>query len=161
MKYTPPPFFFSERSLFLSARWTENPTGCTDSDSISRESHVFVKQSMLQSLMSLWKEIFALSMSTLLSRAWALASNIFGSSGWCAHLLSRTRSPLQIQPLESVQLSWGVRTKDTFGKVVFLVVFLVMLVSYLRSDIQKLFPAVCNSTTTAKTSWANNVRNNT
>ena len=73
------PVFFPERSLFVSARWTENPTGCTDSDSIFRESHVSVKQSMLQSLMSLWKEILALSSSILLSRDWTLAS-------YCAYL---------------------------------------------------------------------------
>jgi hypothetical protein len=44
MKHTPP-LFFPERYLFLNERWTENPTGWTDPDSISWESHVSMKQS--------------------------------------------------------------------------------------------------------------------
>jgi hypothetical protein len=42
--------------------------------------------------MSLWKEILALSSSSLLSRDWTLRSNIHGCGGWCAW----TRSPLLI-----------------------------------------------------------------
>ena len=76
--------------------YTENPAGCLGRDSISGESHDSLKQSMLQSLMSLWKEILGLSSSTLLSKDWTLASKILRSGGWCARLLSRTRSPLQI-----------------------------------------------------------------
>jgi hypothetical protein len=34
-----------------------------DGDSISRERHDFAKKSMLQALMSLWKEILALNLS--------------------------------------------------------------------------------------------------
>ena len=104
MKNTPLPYFFSERSLFLSVRCTENPAGCMDRDSISAESHNSVKQSMLQSLMSIWKEILTLSSSTLLSRDWTLTSNILGSSGWRACLVSRTKSPLRIPLLHRRRL---------------------------------------------------------
>ena len=152
MKYTPPSFLFPESSLFLSARYTENLAGCMDKDSISRESYVSVKQSMLQSLMSLWKEILTLSLSTLLSIDWTLASNILGSGGWCALLLSWTRSPLRIPRLhwQCFGLPSGMSAfvpggydQRSWGKVIFPI---VMLVSYLRSDNQKLFPAVCNNT---------------
>jgi hypothetical protein len=147
MKHTPLPFFFPESSLFLSEWWTENPACCTDGDSISRQSHDSVKQSMLQTLMSLWKEILALSSSTLLSRDWTLASNILVGSGWCTCLLSR-RSPLRIPLLHWQRLgaAFGISSIALgiqFGNVAFLV---VMLVSYRRSDIQKLFPVVCYNT---------------
>jgi hypothetical protein len=59
--YTPA-FFIPESSLLLSAQCTENPAGCMDGDSISGTRHDSVKQSMLQSLMSLWKEILAPSL---------------------------------------------------------------------------------------------------
>jgi hypothetical protein len=73
------PFLFPESYLFL-------PVRCNDRDSISGESNDSVKQSMLQSLISLWKEILVLSSSTLLSRDRTLASNILGSGGCCARL---------------------------------------------------------------------------
>jgi hypothetical protein len=91
-----PPYFFPERYLFLLARHTKNPGGCNDFESLSQESHVSMKQSMLQSLMSLWKATLALISSTLLSRYWTLASNILGSGGWCACLRSLTRRPLRL-----------------------------------------------------------------
>ena len=116
MKHTPLPFFFPERCLFLSARCIMNPGGCTDSDSISRESHVSVKQSILQFLMYLWKATRALILSTLLSKDRTLASNILWSGGWCARLQSLTRRllrlPLLGQPLGSVQMPWVIQTKD-------------------------------------------------
>jgi hypothetical protein len=124
MKHTPPPLFFPESSLFLSARCTENPDGCMDGDSISQESHVSVKQNMLQSKMFLWKEILALSLSTLLYRYCTLASNILRSGGWCApRLLSRTRSPLRIHLLrrQCFDCPGGYEQRIQFGKVVFLV----------------------------------------
>ena len=99
MNHTPTPFFFSERCLYLSSQRTKNPGGCTDSDSISRESHVSVKQSMLQSLMFIWKASLVLISSTMLSRDWTLASNILGSGGWCACLQSLTRRPLRLSLL--------------------------------------------------------------
>ena len=37
MKHAPLLFFFSESSLFLSVSCTENPAGCMDGDSISRD----------------------------------------------------------------------------------------------------------------------------
>jgi hypothetical protein len=43
MKYKAQPFFYPERSFFLSAPCTENPTGCIDGDSISGKSHDSVK----------------------------------------------------------------------------------------------------------------------
>jgi hypothetical protein len=49
-----------------------------------------VKQSMLQSPMSQWKEILALSLSILLSRDWTFASTILGSGGLFARCLTRT-----------------------------------------------------------------------
>uniref|UniRef100_A0A8C8C6V8 tRNA (guanine(46)-N(7))-methyltransferase n=1 Tax=Oncorhynchus tshawytscha TaxID=74940 RepID=A0A8C8C6V8_ONCTS len=55
--------------------------------------------------MSLRKATLALISSTLLSRDWTLASNIVGSGGWCAHLRSLTRRPLQL-PLPEVALFW-------------------------------------------------------
>ena len=120
MKHIPPPFFFPESSLFLSVRWTVNPACCMGRDRISGESPVSMKPSMLQSPMSLWKEIFTLSLSTLLSRYWRLASNILGSGGWCVRLLSRTRRPnTSSPPAASWRSLWdkfnclgGVRTKD-------------------------------------------------
>ena len=96
MKHTPPPFFFPERCLFLSARCTENPVGCSDSDIMSPASHVSVKQRMLQSLMSLWKATLAQISSTLLSRDWTMARSILGSSERCAHLRSLTRRQLRL-----------------------------------------------------------------
>ena len=86
MKHTPLYFIFPERCLSLSARCMEKPGGCTDSNNISRESHVSVKQRMLQSLMSLWKATLAQILSTLLSRDWTLTSSIFGSSWQCVRL---------------------------------------------------------------------------
>jgi hypothetical protein len=94
MKHTHLPFFFPERCLFLSVRRMKKPGGCTDSYNISRESHVSVKQRMLQSLMSQWKANLNLILSTLLSRDWTLASSILGSGGECARLQCLTRRPL-------------------------------------------------------------------
>ena len=72
---TYPPFFLPERCFFLLARCTGNPVGCTDSGSMPLASHVSVKQSMLQSWVSLWKATLALISSTLLTRDWTLASS--------------------------------------------------------------------------------------
>ena len=93
MKHTPPPLFFPERCLFLSARCVEKPVGCTDSDSVSPVSHVSVKQRTLQSLMSLWNATLARISSTLLSRDWTLARRMLGSGARCARLRSLTRRP--------------------------------------------------------------------
>jgi hypothetical protein len=96
---------------------------------------------MLQSLMSFWKEILALSSSTLLSRDWTLASNILRSSGWCACLLSGTRRPLRVPLLcrrvglqNLFNCPAGREQRIRFGKVIFLVIMLVELVSYRRSE---------------------------
>ena len=94
MRHTPPPFFLPERCLFLLVRHMKKSGVCTDSDNISRVSHVSVKQRILQSLMFLWKATCALISSTVLSRDWTIATNILRSCGWCARLLSRTRRPL-------------------------------------------------------------------
>ena len=121
MKHTPQPFFLPERCLFLSARRMKKSGGCNDSDNISQESHVSVKQRMLQSLMSLWKATLALISFTLLSRDWTLTSNMLGSGGWCARLRSLTRRPLSTSPTATVlcrplgldPISWVVvRKKD-------------------------------------------------
>ena len=86
-------FLFLESAFFL---WTEKLAGWMDRESISGEIHDFVKQSMLESLMSLWKKILTLRLSTLLSRNWTLASIILGSNGWYAHLLSLTKISLLV-----------------------------------------------------------------
>ena len=88
------PFFLPERCLSLSARCVKKPGGCTDSNSVSRVSHVSVKQRMLQSLLSLWKATPARISSTLLSRDWTLANSKLGSGARCARLRSLTRRPL-------------------------------------------------------------------
>ena len=98
VRHTPPPFFLPERCLFLSARCVKIPGGCTNSDNVSRVSHVSVKQRMLQSLISLWKATLAWISSTLLSRDWTLASSILRSGGRCARRRSLTRR-LPRQPL--------------------------------------------------------------
>ena len=95
IRHTHPPFFLPERCLFQSVRCVKNPGGCTDSDSVSRVSHVSVKQRMLQSLMSLWKATLARISSTLLSSDWTLASSMLGSGGRCARLRSLTRRLLR------------------------------------------------------------------
>jgi hypothetical protein len=121
MKHTP--LLSSSRRVFYSClRNVLRTQMAVWTGTVYPERDIFsMKQSMLQSLMSLWKEILALSSSTLLSRDWTLASNILRSGGWCACLLSRTKSPLEYlfsaggvleQPPESVTLSWRVQTKD-------------------------------------------------
>ena len=117
MKHTAPPFFFPQRCLFLSERRTKNPGGCTDSVNISRESHVSMKQSILQSLMSLWKATLALILSTLLSRDCTLVSNILGSGGWCARPRSLTRRPLRLLLLRRrcFELASGIRSNALGG----------------------------------------------
>ena len=87
------PALLLTREMFVSARCMKKPGGCTASDSVSRVSHVSVKQRTLQSLMSLWKATLARISSTLLSRDWTLASSILGSGGRCACLRSLTRRP--------------------------------------------------------------------
>ena len=44
IRHSPPPLFLPERCLFLWVRCVMKPAGCTDSDSVSRVSHVSVKQ---------------------------------------------------------------------------------------------------------------------
>ncbi len=78
MKHTPPPLVLPA-SAVLSIHKTEKL-----SDSITAVSgtevvsYVSVKQRMLQSLMSHWKLILALTSSILLSKNWKLVSRILG-----------------------------------------------------------------------------------
>ena len=88
MKHTPPSFFPEIFIPIYTMNWEFS--WLDRFGQYIRESHVSVTQSMLQSLMSLWKETHALSSSTLLSRDGILASNILGSGGWCVHLLNWT-----------------------------------------------------------------------
>ena len=64
--------------------------------SVSRVSHVSVKQRTLQSLMFLWNATLARISSTLLSRDWTLASSMLGSSARCARLRSLIRRSLRL-----------------------------------------------------------------
>ena len=95
MKHTHQPSSFPEGCLFLLVRCVKKPAGYTDSASVSRVSHVSVKQ-MLQSLMSLWNATLAWISSTLLSRDLTLASSMLGSGARCARLCSLTRRPLRL-----------------------------------------------------------------
>ena len=99
-KAYPPHLFLPERCLLLSARCVKKPAGCTKSESVSRVSHVSVKQRTLQSLMSLWNATLARISSTLMSRDWTLASSMLGSGARCARLRSLTRSPLRFPLLQ-------------------------------------------------------------
>jgi hypothetical protein len=137
IRHTFPPFFLPERCLFLSARCVTKPAGSTDSDSVSRVSHVSVKQRTLQSLMSLWKATLPPILSTLLSRDWTLASSMLGSGARCARLRSLTRKKPAPSAPSGVSLfwvagwdpihcpGWWAKQGIRFGKVVFLVVMLV------------------------------------
>lgn len=95
MKHTPPPFAFPGVSFLSCPRDVQRSQllAVLDREGVARESQGSVKQIMLQSLVSLWKEIFALSSSTLLSKDCTLASNIFGRGRWFDLLQSLTRMP--------------------------------------------------------------------
>ena len=98
-----------------------------DRESISRESHDYVKQRMFTVPdVSLEGDTRPELVYFIVRRV-----NILRSGEWCARLLSRIY-------LCSISLG-GYEQRIQFGKVVFLVVWLV---SYRRSNIQKLFPAV-------------------
>lgn len=106
---------------------------------------------MLQSLVSLWKKILALRLSTLLSRNWTLASIILGSDGWYAHLLSLTKSSLLVPLLWRRCLGAapgmnGIASESSNkGSNSGSWISGRMLMSDRRSNIQKLFPAVGNN----------------
>ena len=71
------------------------------------ESHDSMKQSMLKFLISLWKVILDPELIYFIVQNWTLASIILGSGGWCARLLSRTRSPLRLAHVDFVQMRSG------------------------------------------------------
>ena len=101
MKHTSMPFFLPERCLFLSARCLKKPGCCTDSDNISRVSHVSVKQTFFSNLYIVVKRLYI---------------GILGSGERCARLQNLTRRPLCLPLLRrrclgsptGIRLSWVV-----------------------------------------------------
>ncbi len=78
MKHTPPPLILPA-SAFLSIRKTEKLSdGITSVSETEVVSHVLDKQRMLQSLVSCWKCILALTLSNLFPKDVTLVSRILG-----------------------------------------------------------------------------------
>ena len=93
--YTPA-LLLTRKMLVSVGAMREETSWLYQLNSVSRVSHVSVKQRTLQSLMSLWNATLARISSTLLSRDWTLASSMLGSGARCAHLRSLTRRPLRL-----------------------------------------------------------------
>lgn len=96
-KHTPLPFDLPSNLVLSIWNMANESAGWMAWYGTAGESHVSMRQNVLQSRMSLWKRIRALMSSRLLSRDWALVSRTMGRGGRCALARSLFQTPACFQ----------------------------------------------------------------